>query len=425
MKPGTAPLIVLLPAWLGCGPVAGHPLGNNTVNRQALILVAPRSVDVRYLIDLAEIPTLLAAQAADLNGSGTATDAAWDAYARQQAQEILAGIELAANGRPLGLTIDTVRWQREAGAAGLDTLRLTAVLSAPLPEAASVHLRYRDRRRAQEVGWKEVVAQVAPGVERRWADVPETSPSLDLTRYPSASAAASPQVVAAELEVEPAQVPPAQSVTARTDPDQTRTPLRAAATGAQAGAFFRLGIFHIATGLDHLVFLLGLLAAAWSAQHRRRRLLWVVTAFTLAHSLTLGLAAADLIAVPGAWIGPAIGLTIAYVGLANLLGGLRQGPWLAFAFGLVHGLGFAGALTQGLAGVPVAGGSWLLDLAAFNLGIEAAQCGYLLIALLTWQSLRILEVRPSRALAGVPAAAVGVLGIYWTLQPALLLIGGP
>jgi hypothetical protein len=198
----------------------------------------------------------------------------------------------------------------------------------------------------------------------------------------------------------------------------------AATPWAQAGSFFRLGVFHIATGLDHLVFLLGLLAAEWSAQHSLRRLLWVITAFTLAHSLTLGLAAAGLIAMPGAWVGPAIGFTIAYVGLANLLGGLRHGPWLAFAFGLIHGLGFAGALAQGLAGVPVAGGTWLLYLAAFNLGIETAQFGYVLLVLLTWQSLRILEVQSPRALASVPAGTVGVLGVYWTLQPVLVSIGG-
>ncbi len=115
-------------------------------------------------------------------------------------------------------------------------------------------------------------------------------------------------------------------------------------------ALYWLGVFHIATGWDHLVFLFGLLVM----QTSKRRLVWVVTAFTAAHSLTLALAASDLVSVPGDWVEPGIALTIAYVGMANLLK-FNHGVLLAFAFGLVHGFGFAGALSETL-GIPVGGG---------------------------------------------------------------------
>jgi hypothetical protein len=155
---------------------------------------------------------------------------------------------------------------------------------------------------------------------------------------------------------------------------------------SQVGAFFRLGVHHIATGWDHLVFLLGLIVARTSL----RRLVWVVTAFTVAHSLTLGLAASGLVAAPGRWVEPAIALTIAYVGLSNLLGWSRHGAPIAFAFGLVHGFGFAGALAQSLDGAQIGGSAWLIDLAAFNLGIEVFQVGLVLVAvpLIRWGARR-------------------------------------
>jgi hypothetical protein len=117
---------------------------------------------------------------------------------------------------------------------------------------------------------------------------------------------------------------------------------------------------------------------------------WVVTAFTIAHSLTLGLAASGLIAAPAGWIEPAIAVTIAYVGLSNLLGWSRHGAAIAFAFGLVHGLGFAGALAESLDIGQTGGSAWLIDLAAFNIGIEVFQLGLILIAvpLIRWAASR-------------------------------------
>jgi hypothetical protein len=185
-------------------------------------------------------------------------------------------------------------------------------------------------------------------------------------------------------------------------PPQTQPPAQ-----RQLGAFFRLGVHHIATGWDHLVFLLGLIVA----QKSLRKLAWVVTAFTLAHSLTLGLAASGLVSPPGDWVEPAIALTIAYVGLANLMGKLRHGATVAFAFGLIHGFGFAGALAESLEGARIVGSGWLFELAAFNLGIEAFQLA-LVLALLP--AIRFASRQPWSATA-FRATSVAILcaGIGW------------
>jgi hypothetical protein len=418
-----------------------HPLGNNTVNRAAAIEVRPEQVSVRYLLDLAEIPTLLAAQEADANGDGSASPDEWTAYAERRGNDIRAGIELSADGLPLDLALGATRWHLTAGATGLDTLRLEAQFSASLPAQETVRIEYRDRRRPDEAGWKEVVARTGGGLRLVGADVPAVSPSRLLSAYPPTEAGV-PDVLAAHIQVQtapmvstiapamaqPEQLPQISPKAAQVLSSADATP--AAVTGLahptaaetapvanpppqtqppaqlQLGAFFRLGLHHIATGWDHLVFLLGLIVA----QKSLRRLAWVITAFTLAHSLTLGMAASGLVSPPGEWVEPAIALTIAYVGLANLMGRLRHGAAVAFAFGLIHGLGFAGALAESLQDTQIGGSGWLFELAAFNLGIEAFQLALVLLlvpvirlgARLSW-----FAMARQTASFGVLAAGVG------------------
>ena len=104
------------------------------------------------------------------------------------------------------------------------------------------------------------------------------------------------------------------------------------------------GIHHILIGLDHLLFLVGLLLLGGSV----RQLLLVVTAFTVAHSITLSLAALNLITPPARLIEPAIALSIVYVGIDNLMVGRGRDVrgWIAFAFGFIHGFGFASVLRE-------------------------------------------------------------------------------
>lgn len=411
--------LAALAAALWAGIACGHPLGNNTVNREAWIEVSPTAVAVHYLMDMAEIPTLLAAQEADADGDGATSAAEWDLYAQRGGEEILAGVALSADGALLAPRLEVVRSERVAGAAGLATLRLVARLSAPLERFAMVRIGYRDLRRPDEVGWKAVIASAGEGVRIARSDVPAASLSRGLESYP-AEGGAIPNVLSATIEAQtlPLTAPeaPRLGALAATAASSGSADRRAAAPSASpSAAFFRLGLYHIANGLDHLVFLLGLM---WT-QRSLRGLAWVITAFTAAHSLTLGLAAAGLLAPPTAWVQPAIGLTIAYVGIANLGGRLRHGPAVAFGFGLIHGFGFASVLATSLGTAQVGSGGWLLDLALFNLGVEAGQLAFVLAVLLLARALRALEVQWTQAARLLSGYLVGLLGAYWTLQPLL------
>ncbi len=141
-----------------------------------------------------------------------------------------------------------------------------------------------------------------------------------------------------------------------------------------AWSMLKLGIEHILTGADHLVFLLGLILVGGSL----RSLVGVVSAFTLAHSITLALAAFSIFAPSPRLVEPAIALSIAYVGIENLFVTDASKRWrITFPFGLIHGFGFAGALREialPRAQVPIA-------LVSFNLGVELGQLAVLSIAL--------------------------------------------
>src|SRR5579863_4537078 len=143
---------------------------------------------------------------------------------------------------------------------------------------------------------------------------------------------------------------------------------------AMAWSMLKLGIEHILTGADHLVFLLGLILVGGSL----RSLIGVVSAFTLAHSITLALAAFSIFSPSPRLVEPAIALSIAYVGIENLFVTDASKRWrITFPFGLIHGFGFAGALREialPRAQVPIA-------LVSFNLGVELGQLAVLSIAL--------------------------------------------
>lgn len=174
-----------------------------------------------------------------------------------------------------------------------------------------------------------------------------------------------------------------------------------------AGPLFHLGIQHILTGYDHLVFLMGLILIGG----RVRPLLAAVTAFTVAHSITLGLATLHVWAPSSRFAESAIAMSIAYIGVENWFVKNASRRWLiTFPFGLIHGFGFAGALQEislPHAEIPKA-------LFSFNAGVEAGQIAVVAVALPT-----ILWLRRSpwfanhgvRALSGVIALA----GIWWFL----------
>ncbi|RAK38281.1 hydrogenase/urease accessory protein HupE [Actinoplanes lutulentus] len=184
------------------------------------------------------------------------------------------------------------------------------------------------------------------------------------------------------------------------------------------GEFFVLGAEHLLFGIDHILFLLALIAGS----RRLREIVLAATAFTVAHSVTFVLAALGLVSVPARVVEPIIALSIAVVAGWHLVQVRRGGSvspgagWgrlaVVFLFGLVHGLGFAGAL-----GIDEAW-SWTLlwSLLVFNVGIESVQIG---LILLVFPALTLLRRRAPRAgnwVTGLLCAGVAVMGLIWFVE---------
>ena len=170
-------------------------------------------------------------------------------------------------------------------------------------------------------------------------------------------------------------------------------------------SMFRLGVEHVLTGYDHLVFLLGLVLIRASFAV----LLGIITAFTLGHSVSLGLSAFGVAVPDPAWVEPAIALSIAYVGLENYFVKDVSKRWrLTAVFGVIHGFGFAGILHELV--LPAA--EIPMVLLSFNLGVEAGQLIALapVLALLYW-----LRQRPAFETYGVRGISTGVAlaGLTW------------
>lgn len=182
-----------------------------------------------------------------------------------------------------------------------------------------------------------------------------------------------------------------------------------------AAEYMRLGIEHILLGVDHLLFVLALLLATLGAAP----LLKAVTAFTVAHSITLGLAALGIVHVPAAPTEALIALSIALVAAEAVRartaesGGPERRVWiLPFAFGLLHGLGFAGALSD--IGLPRA--NLPLALLSFNCGVEAGQIAFIAVVLALAYPVRRGWVRVPKGAELLPAYATGSLAVFWFLQ---------
>jgi hypothetical protein len=221
-------------------------------------------------------------------------------------------------------------------------------------------------------------------------------------------------------------------------------PTDAAATAWTAAAFVRLGVRHILEGADHLLFVLGLLLLVAREPKPGRavlagvpvgRLAATVTAFTLAHTLTLGLATTGAVVLPPRGVEAAIALSILAVAVeltrersastgATGTTFVDRGPWaMAFAFGLLHGFGFAGGLRElGLPreALPAA-------LLFFNVGVELGQLAFLAVCVLALAPLRHLAARArptsTAPLDRVLAYGIGSLAAYWFLARALAIFG--
>ena len=186
------------------------------------------------------------------------------------------------------------------------------------------------------------------------------------------------------------------------------------------------GLVHIAIGLDHIVFVLTLLVAATVARPFRSQsrltapilkdVFLLLTAFTLAHSVTLALSVTGLVSLPSRWVESAIAATVVVVALNNIwpIFPERYRLWLTLAFGLIHGFGFAGVMSA----LPLMQGELALSLAGFNVGVELGQILLVLLALplLLWGRIP-LALRRATGLGG---SAVAVwIGTVWLAERML------
>jgi hydrogenase/urease accessory protein HupE len=189
----------------------------------------------------------------------------------------------------------------------------------------------------------------------------------------------------------------------------------------RAASYLRLGVQHILLGVDHLLFVLGLLLIV----RKRWTLVKTITAFTVAHSVTLAIATLGYASAPLVPLNAAIALSILFLGPEIVR--VRRGessftirhPWVAaFAFGLLHGFGFASGLTA--MGLPQA--EIPLALLLFNVGVELGQLAFVVLVLLLERALRNLEVAWPRWAQLLPAYTIGSLGAYWTIQRSMVLL---
>lgn len=188
--------------------------------------------------------------------------------------------------------------------------------------------------------------------------------------------------------------------------------------------FFREGVHHILIGYDHIAFLILLLlpvvlvrsGATWKPDSKTAGTIWraagIVTAFTLAHSITLGLAALGFVRPASTWVEAAIALSVLLAAINNVFPVVTQRAWqLAIGFGLIHGFGFAGALEE--LGLPQ--GERLLALVSFNLGVEAGQLAIVLMVLPLLLAMR-KHGWYSRIVMPAISLLVGIIAIWWLVE---------
>ncbi len=254
-------------------------------------------------------------------------------------------------------------------------------------------------------------------LERRWIEAGPSGLAGKCIQFPGLQATITDVLVRVEML-------DGRKWTAIIHPSQPWVEIAASQTLLEVtGTYIVQGIRHILFGADHMLFVLGLLLIVTD----RWMLLKTVTAFTVAHSITLAIATLGYAEIPILTLNAAIALSILFLG-PEIVRSWRgetsftiRHPWVvAFAFGLLHGFGFASALTS--AGLPRH--ELPLALVSFNVGVELGQLGFIAMILALERAFRILEVRWPRWAQAVPGYTVGSLGAFWTVQRLVLLFEG-
>ncbi len=313
-------------------------------------------------------------------------------YARADI-ESLVKLDLDGNGDVSQSEFDTVRVQLETLAADGIEIRFEKgpagpdVVSAAIDDSGAIHFDLSFARAGQEqFTFRDLmIGRLAQGHKQYFSVL-----SADGRRIDEKLLDAKNEAVAVDL----------RSV----EPDRPQTFLQ----------FIVLGIEHILTGFDHLVFLLALLLFGGSFREAAK----IITSFTVAHSISLALATFNVIHLSSSVVEPLIAASIIYVGLENIFRREIKWRWLlTFAFGLIHGLGFATVLRDLGIGSDI--GQTVVPLLSFNFGVELGQIAIAALVLpLIWK----LKRRPSFIPVYVPACSIvlALLGGYWLIERTFL-----
>jgi nickel/cobalt exporter len=181
-----------------------HPLGPFTIDHYSRIHVTGRSLSLRYIIDMAEIPTVEEFSRVDTDRDGKLSDAEKATYLQTKVHELAGNLKIEVNGRVLEWRIDSsslTGLELVSGASNsFPTMRIVSDLSASIPTDMSINeVRYEDENFPGRAGWKEIVVTAAPDLRLIKSSVPAEDISVELTRYPSDALVAPPQFLQAEV----------------------------------------------------------------------------------------------------------------------------------------------------------------------------------------------------------------------------------
>jgi hydrogenase/urease accessory protein HupE len=375
-KRGAALVLPLLALALMPGRAEAHAVGLSNGE------YAAKGATLRAKLVLARAEVAALVPELDANGDGHVTALEVDGARPQLDAKILRGIKVTAAGAACAPVLTG------AALTAQDGLVVEGAFACPTASPMTVELALLDDL---PYGHRHVARAI--GATTRDDVLFRDHRSFTVDPAPEASVPATPSPGGADANASDTSAPPAPA------------PPPAPAAFGGAWAFFRMGIEHILTGYDHMVFLLGLVLL----RARVKSLLAVVTAFTVAHSISLALATLGVFTPSPRIVEPAIALSIAYVGIENFFVDSGEKRWrITFPFGLVHGFGFAGALRE----VAIPRPEIAKALLSFNLGVEAGQLAVMAVVLPLVFMLRERQSwfgsRGVRVVSGAVALAGGI-----------------
>ena len=199
-------------AWLlagSCTTARAHPMGNFSINHYARFTCEGRRLNLRYVLDMAEIPTVAEAAVIDANRDGIISRAERANYADSMARRLNSGLTISIDGRPAAMTLSGAAADLRPGAGGLHTLRVTFGLETPLPASPDAEWKiiYRDGNYPERTGWKEIVGTAGSGLTLRDSTAASIDSSNELSAYPSDPTIAPPQQTEARFTLRAARGP--------------------------------------------------------------------------------------------------------------------------------------------------------------------------------------------------------------------------